>query len=209
MSTTRITLAFACILGYAASADGATLTITKQISHPTLAMVNASGGGLTLESNIYSFFVTTDADILSVNQVLISTIGGPLYQAPAPFGSNTEPPPPEFLAFNPSLSADSWISTPGATSRLGGDLPGDGTGSWGDLTNDGPQTNFNFAVLTLGAYPQSYGTFSGRISLAGAKGPEPIPFILSLSPHSVPEPGCSGLFALGIVSLRAFRRRWT
>jgi hypothetical protein len=203
---TRATVVFSFAIANLASlvapqAFGASLTITRTLSHPTQEMVDASGGGLTLNSQIAKFFVTTDADILSVNQVLVTVTGGSLYQVPAPFGSNTEPPHPAFLAFNASLAADSWISTPGATSRLGGDLPGDGTGSWGDLTNDGPQNSFHFATLTIPSFASgARATFTGRITLAGANGPEAYPIAI------VPEPCSGGLLSLGLISLASFRR---
>jgi hypothetical protein len=198
-------LATVCLAGFTAvNASAATLTITRQISHPTQEMVNASAGGLTLESQIAKWFVQTDADILSVNQVLVTFTGGAsLYQVPAPFGSNTEAPDPAFLAFNASLAADSWISTPGATSRLGGDMPGDGTGSWGDLTNDGPQNSFHFATMTIPSFASgARATFTGRISLAGATGPEPKPFVLH-----IPEPTSLGLIGTSLLGLAGFRRR--
>jgi hypothetical protein len=199
----------------APSSHAATLSITVKGFHPNQAMVNASSGGLTLQSQILMYFVTTDADILSVNQVLVTLTGGSLYQVPAPFGSNTEPPDPLFVSLvNPSLAADSWISTPGATSRLGGDLPGDGTGSWGDLTNDGPQTNFKFAQLTIPAFSSgARATFTCRISLAGANGPEvfsfvPFPEDFPRPPFpTLPEPGSASLFALSVIGLASFRRR--
>jgi hypothetical protein len=152
--------------------------------------------------NMYT--VTTDADILSVNQVVANLTGGSLFQVAPPFGSDNEPPDPAFLALNPALEADSWISTPGATSKLGGGtgFPGDGTGTWGDLTNDGAQTNFKFATLSLSS--QFQGTFIGRISVAGAEGPEVFSFEL---PINVPEPGTAGLAGLGLLALGVIRRR--
>jgi hypothetical protein len=216
-SVLRVVAALALIGSIANISQAATLTINAQGFYPNQTMVDASSGGLTLKSRIYMFFVTTDADILSVNQVQVTVTGGSLYQVAAPLGSNTEPPPPEFIPFSPSLPADSWITTPGATSRLGGDLPGNGTGSWGDLTNDGPQTNFKFAQMTIPPSPGTSLNFTGRISLAGARGPEPFPFAISnffpLDPllqepfPTLPEPGSASLFALSVIGLASFRRR--
>jgi hypothetical protein len=129
--------------------------------------------GAPTGGDVWKFFVTTDADILSVNRVLISSTA-PLYQEAPPFGSNVEPPAPEFVALLPSLSADSWISTPGPTQLLGPDMPGDGDLSlWGDLTNDGPQDHFQFAQLTFPA--ATFFTFRFGITLAGTNGPENFP----------------------------------
>jgi hypothetical protein len=97
-SVLRVVAALALIGSIANISQAATLTINAQGFYPNQTMVDASSGGLTLKSRIYMFFVTTDADILSVNQVQVTVTGGSLYQVAAPLGSNTEPPPPEPLA---------------------------------------------------------------------------------------------------------------
>jgi hypothetical protein len=206
MSKNLVALVAGCLSTFCLStfavldAPAATVTFHSPVlTHPTQAMVDSSAGGLTLGSQIVSFYVTTDADILSVNQVrVVLSSGATLFQVSAPFGSDLTPPDEVFIAFNPSLAADSWINTPGSTSRLGTNLPGDGTGSWGDLTNDGPQSYFQIARLTVPA--NATGRFEGRVSVAGVNGPEAYPFAW------VPEPASSGLLAVALIALARFRR---
>lgn len=174
-----------------AIAATATFSATRRTTSPEEVANGAPAGG-----DVYKYFVTTDADILSISNVQIMS-SAPLFQVAPPWGSNIKPPPPEFLALFPSLSADSWITTPGPTHILGSDMPGDGQSLWGDFTNDGPQVHFQFAQLTLP--PGATANFTGRIALRGATGPEYFPI--------VPEP-CSWLLAgIGATALAACRRR--
>jgi hypothetical protein len=199
MTKTIFGFVAAVAFGAAATVNAATATITQQgpITNPGPEAVAA---GAPAGGQVHKFVVTSDADILSVNQVLIT--GPALFQVAPPFGSNTEPPDPAFVGLNRALEADSWISTPGATSRLGPDMPGDGTSTWGDLTNDGAQGNFLFATLTIP--PQTFGRFQGRISLAGAEGPEVFPFDF---PLGIPEPGTFAMAGMGLIGFIAMRRR--
>jgi hypothetical protein len=103
----------------------------------------------------------------------------------------------------PALSADSWISTPDITAHFGPDLPGDGASSiWFDTTNNGPQTNFEFARLTL---PQNAtGTFNFEMNIADGAAVFSQSFSLAL-PTAVPAPATLSL--LGLALLRRARRR--
>jgi hypothetical protein len=149
--------------------------------------------------DVYSFFVTTDADIYCVERVGI-TSSRPLFQVAPPWGSNTQPAPPELMALNPSLRFDSWITTPGETHQLGPDMPGDGSLSqWEDFSRDGPQSNFQFAQL---AFPTgTKGRFTGEVSLFGDTGAESFPFVFEI----VPEPSAGGLAAIAVLGLTALR----
>lgn len=164
-------VAFALIALLTSTSQAATVEFWSSLSSPSPEAVAA---GAPVGGEIFDVFVTTDADILSINQVLIDK---DLFNVDSPFGSNTAPAPPEFVALNRALEADSWITTPGATALLGPDLDAtDGTSAFGDLSNDGPQTDFHFARLT--AINESSLSFSGRVSVAGPSGPEAFPFSL-------------------------------
>jgi hypothetical protein len=158
---------------------------------------------------VHQFFVTTDADILVIDEVRIFTFGNEpltnMFNSGPPFASNSDPPNPIFVSLWPALGADSWVTTPGITARAGADLPGDGSTAFFDTSNDGPQTNFQFAQITV---PEGtlFG-FSGRITIASTLSsgtPYTVPFYFPIWP----EPSSltiAGLASLGLVSLA--RRR--
>jgi hypothetical protein len=147
---------------------------------------------------LVSLYVTSDADILSIGFVKIESTQ-PLYHHPA--GSNNSPPPEILVTAIPALGNDSWITTPGAnTSILGVDMPGDGTANsaWGDLTDDGPQTDFKFAQLT---FPKgTVWRFTGNVTVAGSAGPESFNF------NFIPEPSTLGLTSFGLLVIARRRR---
>jgi hypothetical protein len=171
--------------------------------YPTPAEI---AGGVPADAKIRNFFVTTDGDILSIGNVRVDTDGS-FYQHPA--GSDAAPPNPLHVDVLPALAADSWIDTPGNTSVLGTPFPGDGSpnSAWGDLTNDGPQTNFRFARITISPSDAFY-RFRFNVTIAGSTGPfSATPFLDELMEVLVPEPVTSSLAGMGILVLAAFRRR--
>jgi hypothetical protein len=189
---TRMVFLLAVLLG-CASARGAQVHISLTSSQPTSEAV---AGGVPASLFILGWFATTDADIVAIDQVRVTLERGVLYQSL--LGSNVEPPNPVIAAAFPSLTADSWITTPGPTVLIGADLPSDGLGTWADLTEDGQQTNFKFAQLTVG----SAGVFSGRFLFNGPSGPEAIPFDIPF----LPEPSGGLLAAMAVCGLARVRR---
>ena len=175
---------FLCLISIAvlpATSQAATVEFSVSTS-PVSAEAEAAGA--PAGGTIFDYFVTTDADILSVDQVLVDVSGGSFFQVPPPFGSDTVAPDAAFLNLNRALEADSWITTPGSTNLLGPGLDmTDGTSTFGDLSNDGPQTDFHFA--RFGMPPDATGTFSARVTVAGASGPESFP--LSVDLEVVPD----------------------
>ena len=127
----------------------------------------APAGGI-----VYQHYVTTDADILSINSVETDVISGTIYDHP--LSQPGEAPHPGFFDFFPSMSADSYVTSPGETIVLGGGLPADGEVTFGDVSDEGPQADFLFAQLT---FPDGGGvSFSGRVSIAGSGGVFSAPF---------------------------------
>jgi len=198
-----------CLIAGEAAADLINASQIGTSGFPTRKVTGAEagdvGGGAPANGDVYEFRVTTDGDILSVFGVSVDGAArGSLFNVPAPFGSNNEPPSPAFIPLRPALTADSWVSTPGTTSTLGEDLPGDGVNTtFGDLTNDGNQTDFLFARLTV---PEgTMGVFRGSIAILGDNG-EPFNQAFSFA-LGIPEPATLALAGMGLIGFIALRRK--
>lgn len=114
---------------------------------------------------VFEFFATTDADILAIN-FASTTSDAPFYQNT--FGTPGAPPNPALIGTFPALAVDSFITTPGSTSVLGGGLPADGDDTFGDTSDEGAQTGFKFGQLTLPL--GATGNFSGQFDIVGSGG---------------------------------------
>ncbi len=186
--------------------QAATVSFSRTIGSPSSAAIAV---GVPPDEIYNSYYITTDADIVSFNQVRdrLNISFGP-YQIAPPLGSDTEPPDPANFSINPGLEADAWITTPGPTLRTvfgnAGNFPGGDT--WSDTTNDGPQTNFQFAHYAIPS--DVNGFLEGSVTVAGPSGPETFPFSLLINfPFVVPELGTGTLASMSVSAVAVFRRR--
>jgi hypothetical protein len=202
------TAAFRALVGVTTSLlavpAGADLIEVSQVGFPGIptAVVTPAqaAGGAPANGQVFRFVASTDADVIGIYDVRITgLLGTPLttlYQHSFGDPGNANPPLPPLVAVFPALGADTWIDTPGVTSRLGADLPGDGASVFFDLENNGPQTNFEFAQLTI---PPGEGfTFSGRVEIASTLTPGgtySLPFSFS---NIIPEPATGRLAAAAL-----------
>lgn len=186
-------VAVVALFGVALEASAAVITYSTS-SRPTTA---AEIGGGAPEGTVHSYFVTTDADILSVGSFKMD-VSNPVYQNS--FGTNNDKPNAALIPVFPALAADTYVDTPGNTSILGTDLPGDGgpnTG-FGDLSDNGAQTNFQFAQMTVPT--GTTGRFFGNVTIAG-NFTQPFDFPL------IPEPTSIVMAGFGLVGMIAAARR--
>ncbi len=161
--------AWALVVGVGAIASdpatAAEIALTRTSRPVTSAEIS---GGAPSDGMVHDLFITSDADLLSLD---IET-GLSVYNHP--LGTDNSMRPPEFIAAFPAVGADSFLRLPSDTVMFGGfDAAAN---LWGDLVNDGPQTNFQFGRLTT----TQAGTFSGRVAVRGETSPITIPFSLSL-----------------------------
>ncbi len=194
-------MAALAVLAFATAAQAGSIDVTRMI---TRVSTEAAAAGAPQNGVTGMFSVTTDGDILSVNNVMIELPAGVSLYNNTTFGSNVEPPNPALIPIARDLEADSWISTPGATSLLGPDFPGDGTSTWGDLVDSGPQSNFKFATLSMPA--QAKGWFNFRVSIADPTAEGGI-YTESFR-LAIPEPASAGLLGMSLLGLASLRRRF-
>jgi hypothetical protein len=201
----RAYVALACVLLAAQPVLGASLNF-NWTQRPTTAL-EIGHDPATANKTVYDFFATTSGDILSVNGVTIridgTTDGSLLYQ-------NANGGDAEFPFFNPfydislrfpSITADSWITTPGFTTIAGGGFSTPNS-AWFDADSIGAVTNFSFARLT--APTGAPFRFSGTVSIVGDGGQsvEDFPFVFE-----TPEPASGCLASLAVSVLLSRRRR--
>jgi hypothetical protein len=160
--------------------------------------------GVPADARIHEFLVTTDADILEIERVeILSSEPIALYQVPPSWGgTDTEPPTPAFEDLVPELGADSWITTPGATSTLDNSEPFPVLWQFFDVTNDGPVADFMFARITV-SQPAEF-RITGRVGVVGAAGLEYFNFEF----FTIPEPASLGALCVSLLGLAALRRRY-
>jgi hypothetical protein len=202
-------LAFAAALLFSIallpSARANSIAVTAAQRKVTAAESSAATLPAPANGEVYQFFVTTDSDLLVVYNVLVSgPAASQLFQNDLPTVPNDFPPPIDLAG--PSKSADSFIDTPGTTARLGPDLPGDGVTGFGDFDNNGPQTNFQFAQLTVPAGVG--GSFQFTVSILDTTRQGDFyaqSFQFPLVP--IPEPASATLLIVGLVAVTRSRRR--
>lgn len=192
---TLFALAVVALVAQVATAGTATFSTS---SRPVTAA--EAGGGAPAGGTVFEFFVTTDLDILSIDQVNVVPAAS-LFQEGV-VGSNVEAPNPALIAVFPALAADSFLTTPGTTNTTGGANPFlVPDSSWFDTDNNGAVTNFKMGQLTFGPNAAGAWTFAGRVNLAGTT-VENFPFEFS----AIPEPSTLAMASLSLIGL-AFRRR--
>lgn len=133
---------------------------------------------------IFDFFVDTVADILVFDAEIVDTAGanvpGGWFNVTNGLGQDNNPPNPALLAAFPELAADAFVTTPSFTTSAFGSLdgpPGQKLVTLFDATDDGPQTDFNFARFALipDANGDASATFRGNLQTAPQANMPPVP----------------------------------
>jgi hypothetical protein len=185
-----------CGAALACTAAPADVVFSQGGRFATAAETGAADEPVTAGSFVHQFSVTTTTDIIQFSE-LIFAFDMPIYQHS--LGSDTEAPNPAFVAVFPSLGADSYLTTPGLTAVAtpgGLPIPPFTSGNaFFDSTDNGPQSNFRFAQITLPALTS--GTFAGNIRVASDDGESVVTLPFSFTITAVPE--ASAFLMLGAI----------
>lgn len=174
MRPRTIMVAAVLLLGVIEQARAAEMTLVRNSRPVTAAEI---AGGAPSGGMVHDFYATSDADLLT----LATHFSQSVYQHP--YGSNNAAPPSELIVHFPAVGADSFFTLPSSTIVLGGGFNGLATEkAWGDLSNDGPQSNFLFGRLTT----TEPGSFAGSFALRGEETFVPMGFNFTLPGPSGP-----------------------
>lgn len=124
---------------------------------------------------VYDLFTTSPSDILSV---AFSQLEGDFYHSQ--LGNDITHPHSRVVEADPAATADSFFTTPGDTMVIGNGfaLESGQETLWGDLSNDGPVTDFQFGRVTVPV--ETTARLDGSFSIRGEHGPERYPFQFSV-----------------------------
>lgn len=170
--------------------------------------------GLLAGAGTFDLTVTTQSDILLFDAEITQTAGvnvaGGWYNNAT--GDDVNPPNPAFVGVFPELGFDSWVTTPGATAAAGANKLDNPAGTnmvtHNDSTDEGAQTDFTFAKITL--IPDEKGNASAvfRGTLQTSADPTPVfdnfEYTLSIG---VPEPASMGLVLTALLGGLSIIRR--
>ena len=220
----RVILTAFLILAFATAAQAAATLSTAPVPIAPLAITSPApfGDPVLGTSACWDLQVTTTGDLLGMQ---ILSVSGTLYNHVVndpPAANSDLPPNPFLLPAYPALAYDSYVNlptttilpVPGTITILAGTLgtttaPSVLPMDYVDVTNDGPQTNFVVARLTLTSGGPLLPSFTQTVT-PGA------PLVVNVQEdvggtpvittwYNVPEPATMSLLALG--GLAVLRRR--
>lgn len=199
MKTFSLVIA-SCLIA-AAQATAGTVSFSSSSRPVSAAESGAPTDPAPAGGTVFEFFLTSDLDILSIDNVNVEP-ANQLFQFTL-IPSDTTPPNALLAPSFPSITADSFITTPGATQTTGGATPFlVPNSSWFDTDSNGAQNNFRFAQLTLPEGVALSFRFVGRVNLAGENSVENFPFEFV----GIPEPTSLALASISLIGL-VLRRR--
>jgi hypothetical protein len=143
-------------------------TVFVELSRRSRATFDSEKHSGAPNGYVHEFFVTSSSDLISVANVEIDTS---VYQREKGHGKLLIP---DISASYAALSADSFITTPGASQDSDDSFLGHNPAEsiWSDETDDVPLKEFLFARLTV----SETGSFAGEINVRGPAGAVSLPF---------------------------------
>lgn len=205
------------MLTFTGGGNNATFDGTARMLDPALAddMAAINGDALLTGAGTFDLTVTTTSDVLLFDAEFTQTAG---VNVPGGWYNQTANPsdtgPQEgFFGFVPALRFDTWVTTPGMTAAAGSNTLDGPAGmnkvTHNDSTDEGPQTDFVFARVSLipDAEGNASATLSGTLQTSATPTPVFDTFEYTMT-IGVPEPSSMGLLLTALLGgLTLIRRK--